>query len=203
MPALDALGERLEKARTLAVGVSVDSVHCHAAWGDALGGIALPLLSDFHPKGEVARSFGAYLEGEGITDRATVLVDATGVVRHASTVGPGGKRDMAELVRRCEELDAAHGGLPAFEPAPGLPEGTTLYVKDRCLFSRWALYARTNLRLQDRLPVVNCSTDASARDHLASLGGKSQAPALVHGDTVLYESRDISAFLVRCCATRW
>lgn len=204
MPALDALRDRLRASHTLACGASVDSTYSHAAWAAALGGIRMPLLADFNPKGAVASSFGMYLAAAGITDRSTVLIDADGVVRHASSVTPAGRRDMNALVELCEALDAGFGrALPAFEDPPGLPAGTRLFVRDNCMFSRWALYTRANLGLADTLPVVNVSTDAAAAAELVARGGKGQAPALVHGDTVLYESKDIAAFLVERCAVRW
>ena len=68
MPALDALLDRFIGANTLPIGVSVDSVHCHANWGQSLGGVSFPLAADFHPKGAVADSFGLYLDKAGITD---------------------------------------------------------------------------------------------------------------------------------------
>ena len=97
MPAVEALLERFEAAHTQVLGVSVDSVHCHANWGRDLGGVSFPLLADFHPKGGVAQSYGLYLEDKGITDRATVIIDKTGVVRHASSVTPSGERDIEAL----------------------------------------------------------------------------------------------------------
>lgn len=204
MPALDALRDRLRASHTLACGVSVDSVYSHAAWAAALGGIRMPLLADFNPKGAVASSFGMFLGPAGITDRSTVLIDASGVVRHASSVTPAGKRDMDELVKLCEELDAGWSeALPDFEDAPGLPAGAELFVKDACMFSRWSMYARTNLGLEGSLPMVNVSRDPAAGERLAAAGGKNQAPALVHGGTVLYESKDINAFLVQHAADRW
>ncbi len=107
MPALEALVARLTAAHTQPLGISVDSVHCHANWAQSLGGISFPLLADFHPKGKVAESFGVYLADKGNTDRATVIVDAAGIVRHASSAA--GARDMAELAALCERI-AAHGG---------------------------------------------------------------------------------------------
>lgn len=202
MTALDALRDRLDAAHTLAVGASIDSVYSHAAWAAELGGVSFPLLSDFHPKGAVAKSMGMYLADNGITDRATVIVDAGGIVRYAASVTPAGKRDMEALVRRCEELDAGYADLPAVAAAPGLPAGAVLYVRDDCMFSRWARYARTNLHLEDALPLANVSTDAAAATELQQRGGKAVAPALAHGDTVLYESADIASFLVECAAPR-
>ena len=95
-------------------------------------------------------------------------------------------------------MDAEHAGdLPDFSVANTLPDGVSLYVKDRCMFSRWALYTRANLH-QD-FPVKNVSQNDAARAELETLGGKSQAPALRVGDEVMYESADIAAFLVKHC----
>ncbi len=175
----------------------MDSTFSHAAWAATLGGISLPLLSDFHPKGEIAGSLGVYLEDRGITDRATVLLDAGGTVRHASSVTPAGRRDIAELAALAEQVDADWRGPVESIPIrqPDLPDRARLYVKDRCMFSRWALYARTNLHLEAHLPVVNVSRDEAALQHLVAAGGKPQAPALVCDDDVLYESADIIAWM--------
>lgn len=197
MPALEALVDDFHAAHTQPVGISVDSGYSHAAWAETLGGISFPLLADFHPKGAVAQSMGVYLEALGITDRATVLIDAAGKVRHVSAVTPAGKRDMAELLAMCREIEAAYDGptetLPA---APGLEDDAVLYIKAPCTFSRWALSARANLKLVDRLAVKNVSDDEAAREELTARGGKNQAPALWCGGTLRYESDEIIAHLV-------
>ena len=41
----------------------------------------MTLLSDFHPKGEVSRAYGAYLEDWGTPNRSLVLIDEEGIVR--------------------------------------------------------------------------------------------------------------------------
>ncbi len=87
----------------------MDSQYCHKAWAKSLGGITFPLLSDFHPKGETARAFGLWLEDKGITDRATVIIDKSGVIRHHSSVGPAGKRDIGEIAKLCEGVDKEYG----------------------------------------------------------------------------------------------
>jgi peroxiredoxin (alkyl hydroperoxide reductase subunit C) len=61
-------------------GVSVDSAWSHKAFQEKLG-IDIPLLSDFHPKGEVTRAYGAYIEERGHPNRSLVLIDEDGVVR--------------------------------------------------------------------------------------------------------------------------
>jgi alkyl hydroperoxide reductase subunit AhpC len=39
-----------------------------------------PLLADFHPKGEVAKKYGAYREQDGVCERALFVVDHNGVI---------------------------------------------------------------------------------------------------------------------------
>ena len=62
------------------VGVSVDSSWAHKAFQEKLG-IQIPLLADFHPKGEVSRAYGAYVEERGHPNRSLVLIDEQGIVR--------------------------------------------------------------------------------------------------------------------------
>jgi peroxiredoxin len=65
--------------RVALLGISVDSIWSHRAFREQLG-IEIPLLADFHPKGEVAASYGAYLEDYGTANRSLVLIDEEGVV---------------------------------------------------------------------------------------------------------------------------
>ncbi|HLH67278.1 MAG TPA: peroxiredoxin [Solirubrobacteraceae bacterium] len=64
------------------LAISVDSVYSHGAWA-AVRGISFPLLSDFHPKGEVARRYGVWREQDGFSERALYVIDAQGVIRWA------------------------------------------------------------------------------------------------------------------------
>jgi peroxiredoxin (alkyl hydroperoxide reductase subunit C) len=61
-------------------GVSVDSAFAHKAFQEHLG-ITIPLLADFHPKGEMSSRYGVYNEERGSTYRALVLIDPDGIVR--------------------------------------------------------------------------------------------------------------------------
>ena len=61
------------------VGISVDSFFAHKAFQEKLG-FDTTLLSDFEPKGEVARAYGSYLEGLGFANRTLVLLDEEGTV---------------------------------------------------------------------------------------------------------------------------
>jgi peroxiredoxin len=59
------------------LGLSVDGVWCHQAFAQARN-IKFPLLADFHPKGEVAKKYGAYREQDGVAERALFVIDKEG-----------------------------------------------------------------------------------------------------------------------------
>lgn len=62
-------------------GISVDSAFSHKAFRDHLG-TDITLLADFEPKGEVARSYGMYIEARGHNERGFVVIDPDGKVKH-------------------------------------------------------------------------------------------------------------------------
>lgn len=82
MPSYEADLARFQEADTQVLGISVDSIPSHVAWAKSLGGITYDLLSDFNPKGAVAKSFGAFREADGITERALFVVDKEGKVAY-------------------------------------------------------------------------------------------------------------------------
>jgi glutaredoxin len=63
------------------LGLSVDSVPCLKAWGESLGGINFPLLSDFYPHGRVARIYSVF-RSDGTSERALFVIDKQGVIRY-------------------------------------------------------------------------------------------------------------------------
>jgi len=75
----EVLGE-LEAAGVKLYGVSVDSAYSHKAFQERLG-ITIPLLADFHPKGELARKLGVYEEERGVNTRALVMIGPDLVVK--------------------------------------------------------------------------------------------------------------------------
>lgn len=88
------------------LGISVDSIYSHGAWA-AVRGITFPLLSDFAPKGEVARRYGVWREQDGFSERALYLLDAGGVIRYAH-VSPYVHHlpDFHELLRAMDEVSS-------------------------------------------------------------------------------------------------
>jgi peroxiredoxin len=71
---------QFEEAGTQLVGISVDGAFCHKAFQDHQG-LTIPLLADFHPKGEVAKAYGVWSEQHGVAGRALVMVGPDGVVQ--------------------------------------------------------------------------------------------------------------------------
>ena len=68
------------KGRDVAMlGISVDNAFSLKAFREHLG-ISIPLLSDFHPKGEVSRQYGVFIESRGHTGRDLVMVGPDGDV---------------------------------------------------------------------------------------------------------------------------
>jgi peroxiredoxin (alkyl hydroperoxide reductase subunit C) len=74
----EVLGE-LEERGVQLLGISVDSAWTHKAFREHLG-VTLPLLADFHPKGEVTKAYGLWVESHGVSGRALVMVGPDGTV---------------------------------------------------------------------------------------------------------------------------
>ena len=74
----EVLDEFEERGAKL-VGISVDGAFCHRAFRQHMG-LGMPLLADFHPKGEVARAYGVWSEEYGVSGRALVMVGPEGAV---------------------------------------------------------------------------------------------------------------------------
>jgi peroxiredoxin len=100
----EMLGE-FQKLNAQLIGVSVDGVWCHAAFA-ADRKLRFPLLADFEPKGAVARQYGVYREGDGVTERALFVLDGDGIVRW-SFVSPIGVNPGADGI--FDALEAMHG----------------------------------------------------------------------------------------------
>lgn len=61
------------------MGISVDGVWCHAAFSRDRK-LHFPLLADFEPKGAVSKLYGAFRDGEGISERALFVIDKKGTI---------------------------------------------------------------------------------------------------------------------------
>ena len=93
------------------LGISVDGAWCHSAYREHRN-LHFSLLADFEPKGEVARKYGVYRKGEGVSDRALFVIDGEGVISW-SYVSPIAVNPGADgILNALESLSAkkvAHG----------------------------------------------------------------------------------------------
>jgi peroxiredoxin len=84
------------------LGISVDGAWCHEAFVKDRH-LHFPLLADFHPKGEVAKNYGAYREQDGVCERALFVVDRKRMIfwSYCSpiAVNPGADGILAALDR--------------------------------------------------------------------------------------------------------
>jgi peroxiredoxin len=104
MPAYEADLERFAGYDAQVLGISVDSVPCNAAWAKSLGGLSYDLLSDFHPKGEVAKAYGAWREQDGISERALFIVDKEGKFAYVDIHDIGDQPDNEDLLEVLRKL---------------------------------------------------------------------------------------------------
>jgi peroxiredoxin len=92
------------------VGVSVDGAWCHRAFAEHRN-LHFPLLADFEPKGEMARSYGVYDRAGGVSERALFVLDGDGVIRwsYISPIGvnPGADGILTALESMDERAAAA------------------------------------------------------------------------------------------------
>lgn len=81
------------------LGISVDSLWSHKAFA-AQNGITYPLLADFHPKGDVAKKYGVYLEDKGIAARTAFVIGKDGNIREVIASDIPVARDIAKLLEK-------------------------------------------------------------------------------------------------------
>jgi peroxiredoxin len=86
------------------LGISVDGIWSHLAFAKDRN-LEFPLLADFEPKGEVARTYQVYRAADGTSERALYVIDADGIVRW-SYVSPVGINPGADgILRALESLE--------------------------------------------------------------------------------------------------
>ncbi len=116
-----------QKAGCEIISVSTDTVYVHKAWHDqspAIKSVSFPMAAD--PTGSFCKALGTYIETEGLSYRASFLVDPDGVIKayeiHDNSVG----RSATELLRKLQaaQFVRAHGGEAC--PANWQPGQSTL-----------------------------------------------------------------------------
>src|SRR6202162_5356843 len=81
------------------LGISVDSLWAHKAFA-AQAGITYPLLADFHPKGDVSRKYGVYLDDKGFSARTAFIIGKDGKIRDIVPSDIPVPRDIGKLIEK-------------------------------------------------------------------------------------------------------
>ncbi|MGH2979875.1 MAG: peroxiredoxin [Solirubrobacterales bacterium] len=91
------LAEKFGAAGAEVFGVSIDSPYVLKAFKRDEG-FDVRFLSDFHPKGQVADEYGAYIPEAGIATRATYVIGKDGKVAYKALNHPGEMRDQNAII---------------------------------------------------------------------------------------------------------
>ena len=97
------LYDEFQKQGAEVMSVSTDTVFTHKAWHDnspSIKKIKYPMIAD--PTGNLCRILGTYLENDGLSLRASVIIDPHGVIKsyelHDNSIG----RSTAEILRKLQ-----------------------------------------------------------------------------------------------------
>jgi len=121
------LYEEFRKSGAEVVSVSTDTVFVHKAWHDispAIKKIEYPMMAD--PTGELCREFGTYIDEEGVSLRATFIIDPDGILKvaelHDNSVG----RSAREILRKLQAAKYVRENPGEVCPASWQPGEKTL-----------------------------------------------------------------------------
>lgn len=95
--------DKIKKMNAEVISVSKDTAFVHKAWHDnseTIRKIKFPMLAD--PTGRVCKSYSTYIEEDGLSWRATFLIDPEGIIKafefHHNDIG----RSIEELIRKLQ-----------------------------------------------------------------------------------------------------
>lgn len=103
-PGYNIVKDLFDAHDTVLLGITVDNIPTLFAWTEEMGGLWFPVLSDFWPHGEVAKTYGV-LRSDGTTERALFVIDKNGIIRTIDVHDINQRPKLEELVRALEALD--------------------------------------------------------------------------------------------------
>lgn len=98
MKSLEKNRGEFARLNTVALGISVDSIPCKAAWAKELEISITPLLCDFWPHGAVAQAYGIFREKNGFSERANIILDEAGNIVFAKIYPISELPDIEEIL---------------------------------------------------------------------------------------------------------
>ncbi|MEM4625584.1 MAG: redoxin domain-containing protein [Candidatus Pacearchaeota archaeon] len=119
--------EEYKKLNAEIISVSTDTVFVHKAWHDQspmINKIRFPMLAD--PTGRLSKFFGTYIYREGLSLRATFIIDPNGVLKsieiHDNSIG----RSQEEILRKLQASKYIYEHNGEVCPASWKPGKSTL-----------------------------------------------------------------------------
>jgi peroxiredoxin (alkyl hydroperoxide reductase subunit C) len=119
--------DQFKKLNTEVLSVSVDTSFVHKAWHDesnTIKKIKFPMIAD--PTHNICNLYGTLIEKEGLSLRATFIIDPKGVVKayefHNNSIG----RSVSELLRKLEAAQFVEKNGGEVCPASWKPGSKTL-----------------------------------------------------------------------------
>ena len=116
-----------QKLNCEVVSVSTDTKYVHKAWQDhspSIAKVKFPMLAD--PTGELCKTLGTYIPEEGVSLRASFVIDPDGVIQayevHANNIG----RSAEELLRKLQAAQFVRENGGEVCPANWKPGAATL-----------------------------------------------------------------------------
>ncbi|MEM2963077.1 MAG: redoxin domain-containing protein [Candidatus Anstonellales archaeon] len=120
---LATLYDNFKKEGAEILSISTDTVFVHKAWHDnspAIKKVKFPMLAD--PSGRICKEFGTYIEKEGISFRATFIIDPDGVLKclemNENAIGRSAKETFRKLLA-CKFIRETKGEVCPASWEPG------------------------------------------------------------------------------------
>jgi peroxiredoxin (alkyl hydroperoxide reductase subunit C) len=127
---LEAMAElypAFKKEGAEVLSVSTDTVFVHKAWHDnspSIKKIKFPMLAD--PTGKLSRALGTYIEDEGLSLRATFIIDPQGKIKAADIHDNSIGRSSDEILRKLQAAKFVYENKTEVCPVNWRPGGKTL-----------------------------------------------------------------------------
>lgn len=98
MKSLEKNKGTFDALKTVAVGVSIDTVPSKKAWAESLGIKNTRLLSDFWLHGQVAEAYGIFRGKDGFSERANIIIDEKQIIAFFKIYKLGQLPDIQEII---------------------------------------------------------------------------------------------------------
>ena len=136
IPSYEAEYATFAELNVQVLGISIDHIPVLKAWAESLGDISYPLISDFWPHGEIAKTYGVFREHEGRSERAIFIIDRDGIVQYVDIHDIDEQPDNDVLFAEIRRIQPDHKPLKPVVETPAEEEleleGVVLFCNKWC-----------------------------------------------------------------------